>query len=267
MTMRAVASVAPVASTRCELRRVRVDRPRPCRTLALRRFPKLAATAESADLGDADSTLTTGPIDYEPQKRHRMSWMHWLYDIHKHAMWARGWQRHLQANLSALETVRFGDDCFVAEKVHLFAEPNRDVLVGDGTHLGAEVFVHGPVTFGSNVAINARCHIDGGRGGVVIGDDTRLGPECRIFAFNHGFDPDSLIREQPTTSEGIVVGKDVWLGASVCVTDGVHIGDHAVLGIGSVVTKDVPAWAIVAGNPARVIGDRRTWKKRSRPEK
>ena len=125
---------------------------------------------------------------------------------------------------------------------------------------GADVFVHGPVTFGSNVALNARCHIDGGRAGVVIGDDTRIGPECRMFAFDHGFAPEALVREQPTTSEGIVVGRDVWLGASVCVTDGVRIGDHAVVGMGAVVTKDVPEWAVAAGNPARVVGDRRTWK-------
>ena len=148
--------------------------------------------------------------------------------------------------------------------MHIFAEPGRDVAVGDGTHIGADVFVHGPVTFGSNVALNARCHIDGGRAGVVIGDDTRIGPECRLFAFDHGFAPDALVREQPTTSEGIVVGRDVWLGASVCVTDGVRIGDHAVVGMGAVVTKDVPEWAVAAGNPARVVGDRRTWKTRTK---
>lgn len=260
--MRAVACVTHVASSRRDSSGVRVDPARRCRGPALRRLPAPAATADEFADSSSFEKLTTGKIDYEPQKRHRMSWMHWLHDIPKHAMWARAWQRHVQANLSAMETVRFGEDCFIGEQLHIFAEPGRDVEVGDGTRLGAEVFVHGPVTFGSNVAINARCHIDGGRRGVIIGDDTRLGPECRLFAFNHGFDPDSLVREQPTTSEGIVVGKDVWLGASVCVTDGVRIGDHAVVGMGAVVTKHVPPWAVVAGNPARVIGDRRTWKKK-----
>lgn len=244
---------------------------RPGRThLSLGRAPRrhpatVAATADARGRGSSEggvAELPTGStIDYEPQKRHRMSWMHWLHDIPKQAAWARAWQRHMQAMLSALETVRFGDECFVAENVHIFAEPGRDVEVGDGTHIGADVFVHGPVTFGSNVALNARCHIDGGRAGVVIGDDTRIGPECRLFAFDHGFAPQALVREQPTTSEGIVVGRDVWLGASVCVTDGVRIGDHAVVGMGAVVTKDVPEWAVAAGNPARIVGDRRTWKK------
>jgi acetyltransferase-like isoleucine patch superfamily enzyme len=265
MTMHAAACVAlfaPVAKSR-------VERARPSQGRAPRRHPaRVAATADAggggiSEGGNAEST-TTSTIDYEPQKRHRMSWMHWLHDIPKHAAWARAWQRHVQATLSALETVRFGEECFVAENVHIFAEPGRDVAVGDGTHIGADVFVHGPVTFGKNVALNARCHIDGGRAGVVIGDDTRIGPECRLFAFNHSFAPDALVREQPTTSEGIVVGRDVWLGASVCVTDGVRIGDHAVVGMGAVVTKDVPEWAVAAGNPARVVGDRRTWKTRTK---
>ena len=67
-------------------------------------------------------------------------------------------------------------------------------------------------------------------------------------------------------SDGIVIGEDVWIGANVCVTDGVRIGDHAVVGMGAVVTRDVPAWAVAAGNPAQVIGDRRTWKQGRRDD-
>jgi acetyltransferase-like isoleucine patch superfamily enzyme len=61
------------------------------------------------------------------------------------------------------------------------------------------------------------------------------------------------------TSRGIRIGEDVWLGAGSGVTDGVSIGSHAVVGMGSVVTRDVPEWAVVAGVPARVLGDRRDW--------
>jgi acetyltransferase-like isoleucine patch superfamily enzyme len=78
-----------------------------------------------------------------------------------------------------------------------------------------------------------------------------------LYAFDHGLDPDRDIRDQPVTSRGIVVGEDVWIGANAGVTDGVAVGDHAVVAMGAVVTKDVPAWAMVGGVPARVLGDRR----------
>jgi acetyltransferase-like isoleucine patch superfamily enzyme len=65
------------------------------------------------------------------------------------------------------------------------------------------------------------------------------------------------VREQPVTSRGVRIGRDVWIGANACITDGVTIGDHAVVGMGAVVTRDVPEWAIVGGSPARIIGDRR----------
>jgi hypothetical protein len=63
--------------------------------------------------------------------------------------------------------------------------------------------------------------------------------------------------QQPTTSRGITIGDDVWIGSSATVLDGVRVGSHAVVGAGSVVTKDVDEWAIVAGNPARLLRDRR----------
>jgi acetyltransferase-like isoleucine patch superfamily enzyme len=65
------------------------------------------------------------------------------------------------------------------------------------------------------------------------------------------------IKDQPVRSLGIRIGRDVWIGANAGVTDGVIIGDHAVVAMGAVVTRDVPEWAIVGGVPAVVIGDRR----------
>jgi acetyltransferase-like isoleucine patch superfamily enzyme len=78
-----------------------------------------------------------------------------------------------------------------------------------------------------------------------------------VFAFDHMLDPSADIRTQPVRSRGIVIGRDVWIGANAGITDGVRIGDHAVAGMGAIVTRDVPDWAIVGGVPARVIGDRR----------
>jgi acetyltransferase-like isoleucine patch superfamily enzyme len=197
---------------------------------------------------------------YRAQHERRLSWMPWLYDRLKpaQAAWARPWQAELQAAIAAVEQVRFGDDVFVAPSARLFAEPHRDIVVGDGCRIAAEAFLHGPITLGRRVGLNPRVHLDGGAAGITVGDDTRIAAGCKLYAFDHGFAPDRPVREQPVRSRGIRVGKDVWLGADVGVTDGVTIGDHVVVGMGAVVTRDLPDWSVAVGNPARVIGDRRT---------
>ena len=68
------------------------------------------------------------------------------------------------------------------------------------------------------------------------------------------------MREQPVTSRGITIGKDVWIGANAGVTDGVTIGDHAVVGMGAVVTHDVPEGAVVVPGARRVsVGAGAEW--------
>jgi acetyltransferase-like isoleucine patch superfamily enzyme len=75
-----------------------------------------------------------------------------------------------------------------------------------------------------------------------------------IVGFNHGFERiDIPIHEQPHTSKGIVLGDDIWVGAQVTIVDGVTVGSHVVLAGGAVVTRPVPDYAVVGGNPARII--------------
>lgn len=93
-----------------------------------------------------------------------------------------------------------------------------------------------------------------GQGGVDIGDRVYTSPFTQIIAVNHVFsDPEKPFVEQGITAEGIVIEDDVWLGSGCVVTDGVRIGKGAVVAAGAVVTKDVPAHAVVAGVPAKVI--------------
>ncbi|MEY4066635.1 MAG: hypothetical protein RIR26_2843 [Pseudomonadota bacterium] len=202
------------------------------------------------------------PLKYREQHKLRLAWMPWLLDSLKpqQRLWADAWQLELQAQFEDLETIVFGKNCFVAPTARLFAEPGRTIEVGDGCRLAADVFLHGPIVLGKNVSLNARVTMDGGARGIRVGDDTRIASGTSFYAFNHGMSPQSLVREQAVSSKGIVVGRDCWIGANVSVVDGVRIGDHAVVGMGSVVTKDVPDWSIVAGVPARVIGDRRSKK-------
>ena len=101
----------------------------------------------------------------------------------------------------------------------------------------------------SGVGINASI---GGR--VVIGDDVMMGPECIIYTTNHAFDrTDIPMNKQGCMKEKpVVIGNDVWIGGRVIILPGVHIGNGSIVGAGSVVAKDVPDYAIVAGNPAVV---------------
>ena len=195
---------------------------------------------------------------YRERHRERLAWMPWLYFRLKEPdrAWARAWQAEVHAALAAVERVRLDPSCFVAPTARVFAEPNREVVVGAGAAIAADAFVHGPVVIGRNVTINARVSIDGGRAGVEIGDDTRIATGVVIYAFDHGMAVERPVREQPVRSRGIHVGRDVWIGANAGVTDGVTIGDGAVVGMGAVVTRDVPSGAVVGGVPARVIGRR-----------
>ncbi|QUN06766.1 acyltransferase [Shewanella yunxiaonensis] len=195
----------------------------------------------------------------QEQHKKRLSWMPWLwYRLKpKHLLWATPWQQQVQQQLSELETITIGDNCFIAPEAALFAEPGRAITIGRQCMIAANCFLHGPITLGDEVSINHSCSMDGGGKGIIIGNQTRIANNVTIYAFNHGMAPDMPVYRQSSQSRGIVIGCDVWIGAQVGIVDGVTIGDGAVIGMGAIVTKDVPAWAIVAGNPAVIIGDRR----------
>jgi acetyltransferase-like isoleucine patch superfamily enzyme len=199
------------------------------------------------------------PESLRDQHKRRLSWMPWLYFALKarHRAWAEAWQAEVQARLVAQETVQLGTGCFIAPEAAIFGEPGRGVVIGDGCAIAAQAFLHGPVTLGADVSVNSGARLDGGRKGISIGDGTRIASGAALYAFDHGMKPDRPIKDQPVRSRGIRIGADVWIGAQAGITDGVTVGDHAVVAMGAVVTRDVPDWAIVAGVPAVVIGDRR----------
>lgn len=105
------------------------------------------------------------------------------------------------------------------------------------------------ITLGKRVFINAGCKFQD-QGGIVIGDDVLIGHNVVLATLNHGLAPGERKDMIPAP---IVIGNNVWLGANVTVLPGVRIGDDAVVAAGAVVTKDVPAGAIVGGVPAKMI--------------
>lgn len=195
---------------------------------------------------------------YRTQHKLRLSYMPWLYARLKpaHRAWAQAWQDEWQAYLCAMETITIGKNCFIAPEARLFAEPGRPIIIGDNSWVAADTVMHGPITLGERVSINHHVTLDGGSKGIIIGNNSRLAAYIYAYAFNHGMDVGQTICEQPVSSQGIVIGEDVWVGAHTGIVDGVTIGDGAIIGMGSVVTKSVTAYTKVAGNPAGLIGAR-----------
>jgi acetyltransferase-like isoleucine patch superfamily enzyme len=142
----------------------------------------------------------------------------------------------------------FGDGVFVSDQ----AAVQNDVLqLGDRSYVAGHAYLSGEVSTGRDCTINVYTVV---RGKITIGDAVRIGAHTSILGFNHTMsDPDVEVFRQPTTSKGIVIGSDVWIGSQVVIVDGVTVGDKAMLAAGAVVTKDVPAGAVVGGNPARVL--------------
>lgn len=111
------------------------------------------------------------------------------------------------------------------------------------------------IDYGKPVVIGERCFIQQcctffGRGGIEIGNDVFIGPKVNLITINHDPDPDN---RSATYGRKIIIEDKVWIGINSTILPGVRIGYGAIVGAGSVVTKDVEPMTVVAGNPARVI--------------
>ena len=105
------------------------------------------------------------------------------------------------------------------------------------------------IKIGKNVFINACCRFQD-QGGIEIGDGSLIGHNTTIATLNHDFNAAKRANLHPSP---VKIGKKVWIGSDCTILPGVEIGDGAVIGAGSVVTKNVPASSVAVGNPARVI--------------
>lgn len=107
------------------------------------------------------------------------------------------------------------------------------VIVGNNTLIGIGNVIIGPVSIGHQVILAQNVVVSG---------------------LNHEYeDISKAIKDQPIKTNPIVIEDECWIGANVVITSGVTIGKHSVVAGGSVVTKDIPAYTVAAGNPARVI--------------
>ena len=172
----------------------------------------------------------------------QFTWRHWLR--RQRLAWSLrsiGEGAYVERNVEFLrhpERVTLGANVIVKEGVRVCpTNPGAEVSIGDWTTVGYHTFVFASLS-------------------ITIGRDCLIAPFCYLVDSNHGFKKGTLIREQPMSASPIVIEDDVWLGVGVTVLKGVRVGRGAVIGAGAVVSADVPAYAILSGQPGAVTGFR-----------
>ena len=128
-----------------------------------------------------------------------------------------------------------GDNVFVGTHVHIISWHNLHI--------------------GKNVSIHRGCYLDAEES-IRIGDEVSIAHDCSFITFEHTWnDLSQPIKYNPTTKAPIHIASDVWLGCAVRVLSGVKVGQRSVIAAGSVVTKDVAAFTLVGGVPAKILKD------------
>ena len=130
-------------------------------------------------------------------------------------------------------------------RVWPFAHILPGAKIGSGCNICDHVFIENDVVIGDRVTVKCGIYI---WDGVTVEDDVHLGP-------NVVFTNDRFPRKKPFRLERTTVRRGASIGANATLLPGITVGRSAMVGAGSVVTKDVPAFALVVGNPARRIGD------------
>ncbi len=162
--------------------------------------------------------------------------------------------------------ISVGRSCVIEEHVLI------DALSRDGVRLGNNVTIARSaviqctgviqklgvgVTIGDNSAVGAFSFL-GGQGGISIGQNVIMGPRVSIHSENHRYaDVTRPIRLQGESRAGVMIDDDCWVGSGTIIVDGVRVGRGCVIAAGSVVTRDVSDYSVIAGVPARVIRSRK----------
>ena len=161
--------------------------------------------------------------------------------------------------------LQMGPKCFIDDYVTIYAHRGArgGVFLDRNVHIYRWSVIElgqgeGCLQIGANTYVQSGCIFNPFVASIIIGANCMIAARCAFMPYQHSFaDTSRPMREQPLTSRGdIIIEDDVWLGLNVCVMDGVTIGRGAVIGAGSVVTRDIPPYAIAGGVPARVISYR-----------
>ena len=156
-------------------------------------------------------------------------------------------------------TLKRGKHCFIGDNVIIYQDNNGGLVkLGDNVHLHTGIKIQtgndANVEIGEQTHIQSGCQLSAYKSSIIIGRGVEIAPNCAFYSYNHGIEANIPVRDQPLISNGdIVVGDDAWLGYGVVVLDGVEIGENAIIGAGSVVTKNIPPNSIAVGNPAKFV--------------
>tara|TARA_R110002050_G_scaffold296359_1_gene456210 strand:+ start:3431 stop:4021 length:591 start_codon:yes stop_codon:yes gene_type:complete len=152
-------------------------------------------------------------------------------------------------NFYAHETAVIDEGCTIGKgtKIWHFSHIMKDCVIGEACNIGQNVVVSPQVTLGTNVKVQNNVSI---YTGVICEDDVFLGPS---MVFTNVTTPRSAINRK-TEYKQTLVKKGATIGANATIVCGNPIGAYALIGAGAVVTKEVPAYALVVGNPAKQIG-------------
>lgn len=157
-----------------------------------------------------------------------------------------------------------GDNVTIGDYGYLHCLSEQGVCIGSHSSIDRNLWLHcggslqnnGYFELGEFSFIGCNAVIGAG-GGICIGNHVLIGQTVNIHSENHQFkDASKRIDEQSVSYQGVVIEDDVWIGSKATILDGVIVGQGAVIGAGTVVTKSIPAYAIAVGVPARVIGTR-----------
>lgn len=159
-----------------------------------------------------------------------------------------------------------GKNFVVEDYAEVMALSRHGIVCGNNVTVGAHAIISPSAYYGrdmgegmqigDNSNIGRYCCI-GCSGFISIGRNVLMSPRVSLHAENHNFASTELpIRDQGVTREGIVIEDDCWIATHSIILAGVRIGHGSVVAAGSVVTKSVPPWSVVAGVPARIVSAR-----------
>lgn len=151
-----------------------------------------------------------------------------------------------EVNGLSTEGLKFGDNVTIGKYALVRPTNQYGGKIGEG------------LTVGNDSNIGPYCYI-GCSGKISIGNNVMMSPRVSLFAENHNYqEVDRPMKEQGVTRDMIIIEDDCWIASQSIILAGTTIGQGSIVAAGSVVTKDVPPFSVVAGNPAQIIKSRKS---------